>query len=63
MSESDQSERLESLLIALFASKESSSVSNLVRLLARGEADIAAGRSRPIRAFLREFKNAHKISR
>ncbi len=36
--------------------------SNLAQLLAEGEADIAAGRTRPIRAFLREFKNAHKIS-
>jgi prevent-host-death family protein len=36
--------------------------SNLARLLGEGEADIAAGRVRPIRAFLREFKNAHKIS-
>jgi prevent-host-death family protein len=36
--------------------------SNLARLLAEGEADIAAGRTRPIRTFLREFKNAHKVS-
>lgn len=35
--------------------------SNLTRLLAAGEADIAAGKTRPIRAFLREFKNAHKV--
>jgi len=34
---------------------------NLARLLAEGEEDIATGRTRPARAFLREFKNAHKI--
>ena len=34
---------------------------NLARLLAEGEEDIAAGPTRPARAFLREFKNAHKI--
>jgi prevent-host-death family protein len=34
---------------------------SLARLLAEGEEDIAAGRTRPARSFLREFKNAHKI--
>ena len=34
---------------------------NLARLLVEGEEDIAAGRVRPARAFLKEFKNAHKI--
>lgn len=34
---------------------------NLARLLAEGEEDIAAGRVRPARSFLREFKDAHKI--
>jgi prevent-host-death family protein len=34
---------------------------NLARLLAEGEEDISAGRVRPARSFLREFKNAHKI--
>lgn len=37
--------------------------SNLARLLGPAEADVAVGRTRPMRAFLREFKNAHKISR
>ncbi len=37
--------------------------SNLARLLGEAEGDIAAGRTRPLRAFLREFKNAKKISR
>lgn len=37
--------------------------SNLARLLGPAEADIAAGRTKPIRAFLREFKHSHKISR
>lgn len=36
---------------------------NMARLLARGEEDIVAGRTRPIRSFLREFKDAHKVSR
>ena len=35
---------------------------NLIGLLVPAETDIAAGRTRPMRAFLREFKNAHKIS-
>lgn len=35
--------------------------SNLARLLAPAEEDVKAGRTRPIRQFLREFKNAHKI--
>ena len=37
--------------------------SNLARLLSEGAADVAAGRTRPLRTFLREFKNAKKISR
>jgi len=36
---------------------------NLATLLAAGEADIAAGRTRSARAFLREFKRARKIPR
>ena len=34
---------------------------NLAHVLAEGEEDISAGRVRPARSFLREFKNAHKI--
>lgn len=34
---------------------------NLARLLAEGEEDIAAGRVRSARSFLREFKDAHQI--
>ncbi len=34
---------------------------NLARLLAEGEEDVLAGRVRPARSFLREFKNARKI--
>jgi prevent-host-death family protein len=37
--------------------------SHLARLLARAENDIAAGRTRPIRSFLREFKRARKVPR
>ena len=36
--------------------------SNLARLLVTAEEDVKAGRTRPMRGFLREFKNAHKIS-
>jgi len=36
---------------------------NMSRLLAPAEADIAAGRVRSVRSFLKEFKNARKISR
>jgi len=35
--------------------------SNLGKLLAEGEADIAAGRTREMGQALREFKHAHKI--
>ncbi len=37
--------------------------SNMARLLARAEEDVAAGRTRPIRTFLKEFKHGRKISR
>jgi prevent-host-death family protein len=36
---------------------------NLARLVARGEEDITAGRTRPIRSFLKAFKHARKVSR
>jgi prevent-host-death family protein len=36
---------------------------NLARLLVEAEEDVTAGRVRPARAFLKEFKNAHKIRR
>lgn len=36
---------------------------NMARLLARAEEDVAAGRTRPIRSFLKELKHARKISR
>ena len=37
--------------------------SNLARLLVGAEEDVAAGRTRPIRSFLKEFKHAHKVPR
>jgi prevent-host-death family protein len=37
--------------------------SNMARLLARAEEDIGAGRTRPIRSFVKAFKRARKISR
>lgn len=36
--------------------------SNLSRLLAAAEEDVTAGRTRPMRQFLKEFKNARKVS-
>jgi len=36
---------------------------NMARLLASGEDDVAAGRTRPIRSFLKQFKHARKVSR
>ena len=39
------------------------SASNIAKLLAPAEDDVRAGRTRPIRSFLREFKRARKISR
>ena len=38
------------------------SAANMLRLLAPAEADIAAGRVRSARSFLKEFKHARKIS-
>jgi hypothetical protein len=37
--------------------------SNMMRLLIRGEEDVAAGRTRSMRSFLKEFKYARKILR
>ena len=36
---------------------------NMARILALGEEDIAAGHTRPIRSFLKEFKPDRKVSR
>lgn len=36
--------------------------SNMSRLLVPAEEDIASKRTRPMRSFLRKFRNAHKIS-
>ena len=36
---------------------------NMARLLARAEEDITAGRTRPIRSFIKEFSRAPKVSR
>ena len=38
------------------------SASNLARLLVPAEEDVRSGRTRSMRAFLREFKRARKIS-
>lgn len=39
------------------------SASNMVKLLAPAEEDVRAGRTRPVRSFLRELKSARKVSR
>jgi len=39
------------------------SASNMARLLAPAEADVRAGRTRPLRSFLNEFKRGHKVPR
>jgi len=36
---------------------------NMARLLPRAEEDVAAGRTRSMRSFLKEFKHARKVSR
>ena len=36
---------------------------NLARLLVPAEAEVAEGRTRPVRAFLREFKRARNLPR
>jgi prevent-host-death family protein len=36
---------------------------NMARLLALGEEDVASGRTRLMRAFLKEFKHGRKVSR
>ena len=36
---------------------------NMARLLARGEEDIIAGRTKPARSFLKDLKRARKVSR
>lgn len=37
--------------------------SNLARLLAKAEEDVAGGRTRSMRSFLKEFKNGRKVPR
>jgi prevent-host-death family protein len=39
------------------------SASNMAKLLAPAEADVRAGRVRPVRSFLSEFKRGHKRPR
>ncbi len=39
------------------------SAANMARLLAPAEADVRAGRTRPIRSFVNEFKRGRKVSR
>jgi prevent-host-death family protein len=54
--------RADAVLIDVKTYEKHLKASNLARLLGEAESDVAAGRTRPIRTFLREFKNANKIS-
>lgn len=54
--------RADAVLIDVKTYEKHLKASNLARLLGEAESDIAAGRTRPIRTFLREFKNANKTS-
>jgi prevent-host-death family protein len=53
--------RADSVLIDAKVYEKQLKAMNLARLLSEGEAQIATGQTRPVRAFLDEFKNAHKI--
>jgi prevent-host-death family protein len=54
--------RADAVLIDVKTYEKHLKASNLARLLGEAESDIAAGRTKPIRTFLREFKNANKTS-
>jgi prevent-host-death family protein len=54
--------RADAVLLDVKTYEKHLKASNLARLLGQAEADIAAGRTRSSRAFLGEFKRAHKIS-
>ena len=53
--------RADSVLIDAKVYEKQLKAMNLARLLSEAEAQVATGQSRPARAFLDEFKNAHKI--
>lgn len=53
--------RADAVLIGAKSYEKQLKAMNLARLLVEAEEDIAAGRVRSARAFLKEFKNAHKI--
>jgi prevent-host-death family protein len=53
--------RADAVLIGARSYEKHLKAMNLARLLSEAEADVAAGRVSPARAFLKEFKNAHKI--
>jgi prevent-host-death family protein len=53
--------RADSVLIDAKVYEKQLKAMNLARLLSEAEAQIATGQTRPARAFLEEFKNAHKI--
>lgn len=55
--------RADAVLMDTLTYEKHLKASNMARLLALAEEDVAAGRTRPIRMFLKEFKHARKISR
>lgn len=53
--------RADSVLIEAKVYEKHLKAANLARLLLPAEADIASGRTRPAREFMKEFKDARKI--
>lgn len=55
--------KADSVLLDVHVYEKHLHAANLAKLLAPAEQNIAAGRTRPARAFLKEFKHAKKIQR
>lgn len=53
--------RADSVIVDAAVYEKHLQAANLARLLAPAEAEAAAGKTRPARDFLNEFKNAHSI--
>ena len=54
--------RADAVLVDARTFEKHLSASNLAKLLTPAEEDVRARRTRPVKAFLREFKRARKIS-
>lgn len=55
--------KADSVLLDVHVYEKHLHAGNLAKLLAPAERDAASGRTRPARAFLKEFKHAKKIQR